>query len=157
MVIFGGVICTAGVFIMALPTEWFLAAANSGIGQWLGHAYLGVKGTIHPYYIMAALYLIVFSIGEAFYSPRVYEYAAAIAPPGQEASYGSLAYLPFLVGKLLVGTGGWLLAAFCPEHGPRHSGTMWLIFALAASIAPIGLIVFRPYIRVPEEGREQRS
>jgi hypothetical protein len=27
---------------MALPTEWFLAAANSGIGQWLGHAYLGV-------------------------------------------------------------------------------------------------------------------
>jgi MFS family permease len=157
MVIFGGAICAAGVFIMALPTEWFLAAANSGIGQWLGHAYLGVKGTIHPYYIMAALYLIVFSIGEAFYSPRVYEYAAAIAPPGQEASYSSLAYLPFLVGKLLVGTGGWLLAAFCPEHGPRHSGTMWLIFALAASIAPIGLIVFRPYIRVPEAGREQTS
>ena len=66
---------------------------------------------------MAALYLTVFSIGEAFYSPRVYEYAAAIAPKGQEASYGSLAYLPFLVGKILVGAGGWLLAAFCPEHG----------------------------------------
>ena len=57
---------------------------------------------------MAALYLIVFSIGEAFYSPRVYEYAAAIAPPGQEASYGALAYIPFLIGKLLVGTGGWI-------------------------------------------------
>jgi hypothetical protein len=84
MVIFGGAICAAGVFIMALPTEWFLAAANSGIGQWLGHAYLGVRGNIHPYYIMAALYLIVFSIGEAFYSPRVYEYAAAIAPPGRK-------------------------------------------------------------------------
>ena len=51
---------------------------------------------------------IVFSIGEAFYSPRVYEYAAAIAPPGQEASYGALAYIPFLVGKLLVGTSGWI-------------------------------------------------
>jgi MFS family permease len=154
MVVFGGAICAAGVFIMALPTEWFLAAANSGIGQWLGHGYLGVNGTIHPYYIMTALYLIVFSVGEAFYSPRVYEYAAAIAPPGQEASYGSLAYLPFLVGKLLVGTGGWLLAAFCPQEGPRHSGTMWLIFALAASVAPIGLIVLRPYIRVPEAGRD---
>ena len=142
---------------MALPTEWFQSATESGIGQWLGHSYLQLHGSIHPYYIMAALYLIVFSIGEAFYSPRVYEYAAAIAPPGQEASYGSLAYLPFLVGKLLVGTGGWLLAAFCPEHGPRHSGTMWLIFALSASIAPIGLIVFRPYIRVPEAGREQTS
>jgi MFS family permease len=154
MVVIGGVICAAGVFIMALPTPWFQLAADSGIGQWLGHGYLGVRGSIHPYYIMAALYLIVFSVGEAFYSPRVYEYAAAIAPKGQEASYGSLAYLPFLVGKVLVGAGGWLLAAFCPEHGPRHSGTMWLIFALAASIAPIGLVVFRRYIRIPEAGRQ---
>ena len=153
MVVIGGTICAAGVFIMALPTEWFVAATNSPMGQWLGHSYLQVQGSIHPYYIMSALYLIVFSIGEAFYSPRVYEYAAAIAPKGQEASYGSLAYLPFLVGKLLVGTGGWLLAAFVPEHGPRHPGRMWLIFALAASIAPLGLIVFRRYIRVPEAGR----
>ena len=99
--------------------------------------------------------MVIFSIGEALYSPRVYEYAAAIAPPGQEASYGSLAYLPFLVGKLLVGTGGWLLAAFVPEQGPRHPGTMWLIFALAASVAPIGLILFRRYIRVPEAGRQE--
>jgi MFS family permease len=154
MVVIGGVICAAGVFIMALPTEWFVSAANGLFGQWLGHAYLGLQGSIHPYYVMSALYLIVFSIGEAFYSPRVYEYAAAIAPRGQEASYGSLAYLPFLVGKLLVGTGGWLLAAFVPENGPRQPTTMWLIFALAASIAPIGLIVFRRYIRVPEAGRQ---
>jgi hypothetical protein len=155
MVVIGGVICATGVFIMALPTEWFVSAANGVFGQWLGHAYLGLQGSVHPYYFMSALYLIVFSIGEAFYSPRVYEYAAAIAPPGQEASYGSLAYLPFLVGKLLVGTGGWLLAAFVPEHGLRHPGTMWLIFALAASIAPIGLILFRSYIRVPEAGRQE--
>jgi hypothetical protein len=155
MVVIGGIICAAGVFIMALPTEWFVPAANGVFGQWLGHGFLRVQGNIQPYYIMSALYLIVFSIGEAFYSPRVYEYAAAIAPPGQEASYGSLAYLPFLVGKLLVGTGGWLLAAFVPEHGPRNPGEMWLIFALAASIAPIGLILFRNYIRVPEAGRQE--
>jgi hypothetical protein len=154
MVVIGGAICAAGVFIMALPTQWFQPAASGVMGQWLGHGYLGVHGSIHPYYIMAALYLIVFSVGEAFYSPRVYEYAAAIAPKGQEASYGSLAYLPFLVGKILVGAGGWLLAAFCPEHGPRRSGTMWFIFALAASVAPIGLLVFRRYIRVPEAGRQ---
>jgi MFS family permease len=154
MVIIGGAICAAGVFIMALPTDWFQTAADGGFGHWLGHGYLGLKGSIHPYYVMAALYLIVFSVGEAFYSPRVYEYAAAIAPKGQEASYGALAYLPFLVGKLLVGTSGWILAAFCPEQGPRRSGMMWLIFALAASVAPIGLITFRRYLRVPEAGRE---
>jgi MFS family permease len=154
MVVIGGIICAAGVFIMALPTEWFVTAANGVFGQWLGRVYLGLHGSINPYYVMTALYLIVFSIGEAFYSPRVYEYAAAIAPPGQEASYGSLAYLPFLVGKLLVGTGGWLLAAFVPEYGPRQPATMWLIFALAASVAPIGLILFRRYVRVPEAGRQ---
>lgn len=154
MVIIGGAICAAGVFIMALPTDWFVSAANSAAGQWLGHGYLGLQGNVHPYYIMTALYLAVFSVGEAFYSPRVYEYAAAIAPKGQEASYGALAYLPFLVGKLLVGTSGWILATFCPATGPRRSGTMWLIFALAASIAPIGLLVFRRYIRVPEAGRQ---
>ena len=154
MVVIGGTICAAGVFIMALPPDWFQPAAASGFGQWLGHGYLGLTGNIHPYYIMTAIYLTIFSVGEAFYSPRVYEYAAAIAPRGQEASYGSLAYLPFLIGKLLVGTSGWILAAFCPEQGPRNSGMMWLIFALAASVAPIGLIALRRYIRVPEAGRE---
>ena len=157
MVIIGGVICAAGVFIMALPTGWFEAATTSAAGQWLGHSYLGLTGSIHPYYVMAALYLAVFSVGEAFYSPRVYEYAAAIAPKGQEASYGALAYIPFLVGKLLIGTSGWILAAFCPAEGPRRSGTMWLIFALAASVAPLGLIVFRRYIRVPEAGRSETA
>jgi len=154
MVIVGGAICAASVFVMALPTAWFHGPANGAIGQWLGHSYLGLKGGIHPYYIMTAIYTAIFSLGEAFYSPRVYEYSAAIAPKGQEASYGALSYIPFLFGKLLVGTGGWLLAAFCPEHGPRHSATMWLIFALAASVAPIGLIAFRSYIRVPEAGRQ---
>ena len=138
---------------MALPTDWFVPTANSAFGSALGHGYLRLTGVIHPYYVMSALYLTVFSVGEAFYSPRVYEYAASIAPPGQEASYGSLAYLPFLVGKLLVGTSGWLLAAFCPEQGPRHSGMMWFIFACAASVAPIGLLAFRRVIQVPEAGR----
>jgi MFS family permease len=154
MVIIGSIICAAGVFIMALPMDWFVPAAESAIGHALGHGYLQLTGAVHPYYIMSAAYLTIFSIGEAFYSPRVYEYAAAIAPPGQEASYGALAYIPFLVGKLLIGTSGWVLAAFCPDHGECHAGILWLIFALAASVAPIGLLVFRRYIQVPEAGRQ---
>jgi MFS family permease len=154
MVIFGSVICAAGVFIMALPTDWFVPAANSAFGHALGHGYLQLTGAVHPYYIMSAFYLTIFSVGEAFYSPRVYEYAASIAPPGQEASYGALAYIPFLVGKLLIGTSGWVLAAFCPEHGECRPAMLWLIFALAASVAPIGLLVFRRYIQVPEAGRQ---
>ena len=44
----------------------------------------------------------------------------------------------------------------CSRNTVRDDpGTMWLIFALAASVAPIGLILFRRYIRVPEAGRQE--
>lgn len=155
MVIIGGAVCTVGVFVMAMPTTWFASATAGAFGQWLGHDYLGLTGAVHPYYVMSAIYLVIYSIGESIYSPRVYEYAAAIAPPGQEASYGSLAYLPFLVGKLLIGFGGWMLAAFCPASGPQRPAAMWLIFGASAAVAPIGLLLFRSYIRVPEAGREE--
>jgi MFS family permease len=155
MVVLGGAISAVSVFIMALPTAWFRPLANGFLGDLIGHTYLGLQGVVHPYYVMFALFMVVLSLGEAFYSPRVYEYAAAIAPKGQEASYGALSYVPFLLAKVFVlSSAGSLLETFCPEHGPRHSGTLWLIIALAATIAPIGLLVFRRYIRVHEAGRQ---
>ena len=155
MVTLGGVISAASVYIMALPARWFQPLAEGVFGQWLGHYYLGLTGAVHPYYMMIAVYVIVLSFGEAFYSPRVYEYASAIAPKGQEASYGALSYVPFLLAKLLIGTfSGTLLATYCPAVGERHSGTMWLFVALTATVAPVGLIALRRFIRVHEAGRE---
>ena len=144
----------AGCFVMALPATWFQPLAEGFVGRWIGHGYLGLAGAVHPYYVMIALFVLLMSFGEAFYSPRVYEYAAAIAPKGQEASYGALSYVPFLLAKLLVGTvSGALLAEYCPEVGVRHSGTMWLVVAMMASVAPVGLIALRRFIRIPEVGR----
>ena len=155
MVTLGGTICAASVFIMAMPTVWFQPLANGLPGHWLGHEYLRLHGAVHPYYLMIALFVVFLSIGEAFYSPRVYEYAAAIAPKGREASYAALSYVPFLLAKLLIGTfSGILLARYCPEHGVRHSETMWLFVALTATVAPVGLILLRRHIRVHEAGRE---
>jgi hypothetical protein len=155
MAILGSALTAGSVFIMAMPTEWFQSAASGPFGQWLGHSYLGLKGDIHPYYVMIALFITVFSVGEAFYSPRVYEYAASIAPKGQEASYSALSYIPLLLGKVLTSAvSGTLLEKYCPKEGPRHSETMWLIVALMATVAPVGLIALRKVIRVREEGRE---
>lgn len=153
MVTLGGVLSAASVFIMTLPPAWFQGLADGPFGNWLGHYYLGLTGPVHPYYVMIAIYVIILSFGEAFYSPRVYEYAASIAPKGQEASYGALSYIPFLVAKLLIVFSGTLLARYCPEHGERHSETLWLFVALAATIAPVGLITLRGLIRVREAGR----
>jgi hypothetical protein len=154
MVIIGGTICAASVFIMALPTAWFAPLANGPFGNLVHHSFLGLTGPVHPYYVMIAVYIIIFSIGEACYSPRVYEYAAAIAPKGQEASYAALSYIPLFLGKLLVGAGGFLLKTYCPENGPRRSDIMWLIMALGVTVAPIGLFSLRRFIRVREAGRE---
>ena len=155
MVTLGAIISVASVFIMALPTVWFEPLATGFMGRWLGHGYLGLHGEVHPYYVMIVLFVALLSVGEAFYSPRVYEYAAAIAPKGQEASYSALSYVPFLLAKLLFGTfAGVLLTKYCPEIGVRHSGTLWLIVALTATVAPVGLIILRKYACVHEAGRE---
>jgi MFS family permease len=115
----------------------------------------GVPGSVNPYYVMIFLFIALLSVGESIYSPRLYEYAAAIAPKGQEASYMSLSYLPFFLAKLPVAMfSGVLLARFCPETGPRDSAALWLIIALATTIAPVGLLLLRRYIQVPEAGRE---
>ena len=155
MVIVGGIISAVSVFIMALPTSLFQNLANGLTGDWVAHKYLGLHGAVSPYYVMIVFFVILLSIGEAFYSPRVYEYAASIAPRGQETSYSALSYVPFLLAKLLIGTlSAKLLTVYCPETGPRHSSTMWLVVAMTASIAPIGLILLRKFIRVPEAGRD---
>ena len=154
MVIVGGTISAASVFIMALPPQWFQPMADGFPGNLVAHWFLGVQGAVNPYYVMIALFVTLLSVGEAFYSPRVYEYAAAIAPKGQEASYGALSYIPFLLAKLLIGTfGGTLLTWYCPEQGPRHPAMLWLAVAVTASIAPIGLTILRRYIHVQEAGR----
>ncbi|MCP5536036.1 MAG: MFS transporter [Akkermansiaceae bacterium] len=155
MVILGGFITALSFVFMAMPTSAFQGAADGWLGEAIGHGYLEITGAVHPYYIMIFFWQVVFSIGEAFYSPRVYEYAASIAPKGQEATYSSLSYVPLLIGKLVTGAAfGGLLAKYCPEDGPRDPATMWLIIGILILVAPISLVVFKRYIRVKEEGRD---
>lgn len=155
MVVVGSFISALSVFIMALPTVWFRPLAEGWMGDLIAHRWLGVQGNVHPYYVMIFLYVLLLSLGEALWSPRLYEYTAAIAPKGQEASYMALSYLPFFIAKFFVGMfSGHLLERYCPESGPRDSQMLWLIIALTTIITPLGLLIFRRYIRVQEAGRE---
>ena len=72
--------------------------------------------------------ILVLTVGEALWSPRLYEYNVAIAPRGREATYVSLAMLPYFLAKFLVGpTSGYLLDAFCPPAGPRQPALLWAV------------------------------
>jgi MFS family permease len=155
MVIVGGFVTAFSFIFMVLPPSVFQGLADGWLGNAIGHGYMEMKGSVHPYYIMIVCWQIVFSVGEAIYSPRVYEYAASIAPKGQEASYASLSYIPLLFGKLVTGAAiGGLLTKYYPDTGARDPSTMWLLIGLMVLVAPVCLLVFQRFIRVKEQGRE---
>lgn len=94
--------------------------------------------------------VVVLTIGEALWSPRSYEYNVSIAPPGREATYVSLAALPFFLAKAIVGSfGGLLLARYCPEHGPRQPAMLWAIIGAVTMIGPVGIFSLRNWISGP--------
>lgn len=156
VVIFGSLIAALSPFFMAMPPHWFQGLADGWLGDVIAHRWLGMEGAVNPLYVSIFFSVILLSIGEAFYSPRLYEYPAAIAPKGQEGSYMSLSLLPYFVAKFFVGSlSGYLLTTFCPAEGPRSSETMWLIIGLMAMVTPIGLFVLRPFIQVKEQGRDE--
>jgi hypothetical protein len=104
------------------------------------------------------LFVLFLSVGEALWNPRLYEYTAAVAPKGQEASYMSLSFLPYFIAKFFVGMfSGNLLNHYCPATGARHSETMWLIIALMTLTTPVGLLLFGRFIRVHEAGRKDEA
>ncbi|CAB9498795.1 Major Facilitator Superfamily [Seminavis robusta] len=83
-------------------------------------------------------FVIVLSIGEAIWSPRLYDYTMSVCPEGREGTYGALASAPLFLAKLPVGfLSGILLQTYCPAEGPRHSQLMWLIIACTTVTSPI--------------------
>jgi MFS family permease len=91
--------------------------------------------------------IVLLSIGEAVWSPRFYEYVATIAPRGREASYMGMSQLPTFVAKLGAGPmSGYLLAAYCPEHGARRSWILWLVVGITTIAGPILMVLLRNVI-----------
>ncbi|MGQ0591790.1 MAG: MFS transporter [Gammaproteobacteria bacterium] len=147
MVTLGSLIAASSVFFIAVPPEIYAPLAQGPFGRLIGHAWLGLEGAVHPLYVGIVLFVFFLSLGEALWSPRLYEYTAAIAPEGQEGSYMALSVLPFFIAKFFVGMlSGFLLTTYCPEAGPRDCREMWLIIGAMALITPIGLIAFRRFL-----------
>ncbi len=154
MVTVGSFISALSVLFLAVPATWFRPLADGWLGHLIAHQWLHIDGAVNPLYISIFLFVTLLSVGEALWSPRLYEYAAAIAPKGQEASYMALSLLPYFLAKFFVGgSSGWLLAKFCPETGLRNPEMMWLIIGGMAFVTPVGAILFRKYIQVHEAGR----
>ena len=158
MLIVGTMISALTVFLLVLPPDTFAALVPTAFGdslRWL----LNIDGDMSPIYVNLVLFAIVFSVGEAIWSPRLYEYTASVAPKGREATYMSLSLLPMFLAKLTVGPlAGVLLDAYCPAEGARDSSVLWLLVGGMALFSPLSMLVFKRVIttktEVPDEPAE---
>lgn len=98
MLVYGAMISSVALLPMALP--WTI------YGMEIGNAH----------YVMALLCMILLTVGEVIWSPKLYEYTAAIAPKGQEGTYLGLSLIPWFLAKTLVSAfSGHLLEKWSPE------------------------------------------
>ncbi len=106
-----------------------------------------------PEYWPLILFILIFTIGEAIWSPRLMQFTAEIAPKGKEGTYIALSVLPYFVAKFFVGPmSGMLVNAYTPLNAvgkamdsyPHHH-MIWLRIGGVAVLSPIGLLVFRQW------------
>ena len=112
-----------------------------------------------PFYLSLILFFVIFTIGEAIWSPRLTQFMAEVAPKGREGSYIALSYLPYFGAKFIAGPmSGWLLATYVPDGAsdyPNHY-MVWVWIGLMASLTPAGLVLcYRLYKRSYEPASEE--
>jgi len=105
-----------------------------------------------PNYWDAVIWIIFLSIGEAIWSPRLYEYSTMIAPKGREGTYITLSSAPLFAAPIIAGAlSGDLLSRYCPAPGHCDSFKLWLVIALMSAASPLLLVVLKPFIYRPED------
>ncbi|OMJ79355.1 hypothetical protein SteCoe_20648 [Stentor coeruleus] len=98
-------------------------------------------------YYTVIIFIVIVSIGESLYAPRLIDYTLAIAPPGKEGTFVALASSPLALSMIIAGlSGGALLSNFCPSSGERNCWAMWGIIGLMVLVIPIIMIVFRNFL-----------
>jgi hypothetical protein len=101
------------------------------------------------------VFVTLLSIGEAIWSPRLYDYTVSVCPEGREGTFMALSSAPLFLAKLPVGfLSGILLQRYCPltldDGEERHSQTMWLIIGLLTASSPIFMTCCWNYISKKE-------
>jgi len=110
------------------------------------------------HYINAVGFVLMLSLGEACWSPRLYEYTVSIAEDGREGTYMALANMPMFVATLLASAlSGWFLNTFCPEDltfgvspPKRHPEIMWFLIGCASVMSPVLLYALKDVIEPKE-------
>jgi MFS family permease len=105
-----------------------------------------------PHLWSSIMFVVILSIGEALWSPRLYEYTIFITEKGREGIYMALASSPMFIATLVTGaTSGIFLETFCPEVGKKESWKMWLLIGLITLTSPILLYLLKDKIEITDQ------
>ena len=101
----------------------------------------------NPNLTLLLTYMVIFSLGEAVWAPRFFEYIADMAPAGKIGTYIGFAGIPLVLAKATTGLySGLMLDKFIPSIGKQDSSSLWLIYALIACATPIGLMIGKKWM-----------
>ena len=147
MLIVGTVISSISIFIAAIPSFFFEPLVKTWIGNLILVDWLDlIPERQNPIILGLVFFIVIFTIGEAIWSPRLMQFSAEIAPPGREGTYIALSYLPYFLAKMIAGPlSGWLLAIYAPEGAKDYPDQymIWIWIGGMTVLSPIGLVVFR--------------
>ncbi len=158
MLLIGASISALSCFIAVIPAAWFTPLTHSLLGELIFINWLGMAPDMAQ--LMAApptsaywpliFFIIIFTIGESIWSPRLMQFSTEIAPKGRESTYLSLSVLPSFAAKMVVGPlSGILLSIYTPANEPPHPNhaMIWFWVGIMALITPIGFFLCGPWIK----------
>lgn len=106
-------------------------------------------------YAGAILFVLILSLGDTMWSPKLYEFSTMAAAEGKEGMYLAITMAPMYLAALPVGLlSGWALKHWCPKDAPpegRRAQLMWFVIGLTSFASPILLMIFRRRLILPED------
>jgi len=97
-------------------------------------------------------FICVFSLGEALWNPRLYQYTATIPPEGREGPFAVVGMAQLYAAKCLAGvSSGYMLSWFCPESGQCQTRLLWLSIAGATMVTPVVLTLACPKLFIKSD------
>lgn len=132
-----------------LLTRW--TAGRPILGLMIGGSALSAFSLLFlvlpPQALWVVLFLTFFSIGEAVWQARFYQYVAEEAPAGQVGAAMSLANFPWFLAKTTAGLySGAMLSHFVPAGGAHHPAGLWGSYAAFALLTPLALTLARNWL-----------
>jgi len=170
MLVIGTLVSSSAVFLATIPGEFFAGWTQTWLGEIVFVRWLGLAPSLQALaanppamaYWPLLVFIAVYTLGEAIWSPRLMQFTAEIAPEGKEGSYMALSVLPFFVAKFVVGPmSGLLVKYYTPvtevvsNTGQKtqvvgdlsHHYMVWVWIGGMAILSPIGLMLFGRTVR----------